>query len=378
MKKENRKMAQERRAKERRKKELRRKISKIIVIAIPLIAVIALIIAIIVTSGSADSSTSSGDAAAESSSGTDDSTEDSTEDTDAEDTSGTDDSADSTAYSTDSSLTVEDGDTVNIDYVGSVDGVEFDGGNTQGMGTDLVIGSGSYIDDFEEQLIGAHPGDEVDVYVTFPDPYQIVLSGFLVIWIETVPQILIKVLKYLCLRCYFHCISGVICKQRFQFNWRHNHNTFIFKIFPKRESIESMERLPSGQICYRIVNRKHSRTGIDDVQIRIIVIEILERHSPALESVHFIEIYVAYTSGIQEFDKLFKIVAVEPQVVKGDIECIVYIAECFLDMLHKHSRLADAACTFYPYKPHIPVNLVIKIPLEPQVGSNEFSVIGVQ
>ena len=172
MKKENRKMAQERRAKERRKKELRRKISKIIVIAIPLIAVIALIIAIIVTSGSADSSTSSGDAAAESSSGTDDSTEDSTEDTDAEDTSGTDDSADSTAYSTDSSLTVEDGDTVNIDYVGSVDGVEFDGGNTQGMGTDLVIGSGSYIDDFEEQLIGAHPGDEVDVYVTFPDPYQ--------------------------------------------------------------------------------------------------------------------------------------------------------------------------------------------------------------
>ena len=63
MKKENRKMAQERRAKERRKKELRRKISKIIVIAIPLIAVIALIIAIIVTSGSADSSTSSGDAA---------------------------------------------------------------------------------------------------------------------------------------------------------------------------------------------------------------------------------------------------------------------------------------------------------------------------
>ena len=172
MKKENRKMAQERRAKERRKKELRRKISKIIVIAIPLIAVIALIIAIIVTSGSADSSTSSGDAAAESSSGTDDSTEDSTEDTDAEDISGTDDSADSTAYSTDSSLTVEDGDTVNIDYVGSVDGVEFDGGNTQGMGTDLVIGSGSYIDDFEEQLIGAHPGDEVDVYVTFPDPYQ--------------------------------------------------------------------------------------------------------------------------------------------------------------------------------------------------------------
>ena len=152
MKKENRKMAQERRAKERRKKELQRKISKIVVIVLPIIAVIALIIAIIVTSGSSKNTTSSGDAAAESGS-TDNSTDD------------------STSYSTDSTLTVEDGDTVNIDYVGSIDGVEFDGGNTQGNGTDLTIGSGRYIDDFEEQLIGAHPGDEVEVTVTFPDDY---------------------------------------------------------------------------------------------------------------------------------------------------------------------------------------------------------------
>lgn len=138
MKKENKKMAQERRARERRKKEIQRKISKIIVILIPLIAVIALFIAIAITSA------------------------DSASDTD----------SDSAGYSTDASLTVEDGDTVNIDYVGSVDGVEFEGGSTQGQGTDLVIGSGSYIDDFEEQLIGAHPGDEVDVYATFPDPYN--------------------------------------------------------------------------------------------------------------------------------------------------------------------------------------------------------------
>ena len=72
---------------------------------------------------------------------------------------------------TDTSLTVENGDTVNIDYVGSIDGVEFAGGNTQGAGADLVIGSGTYIDDFEEQLIGAHPGDEVEVNVTFPENY---------------------------------------------------------------------------------------------------------------------------------------------------------------------------------------------------------------
>lgn len=59
-----------------------------------------------------------------------------------------------------------------IDYVGSIDGVEFEGGSTNGAGTDLTIGSCLYIDDFEEQLIGAHPGDSVEVNVTFPDDYQ--------------------------------------------------------------------------------------------------------------------------------------------------------------------------------------------------------------
>lgn len=160
MKKENKKMAQERRATERRKKEIQRKISKTIVILIPLIAVIALFIAIAITSA---------DSASDTDANTDTSTDSST-DTDTTADNSTD--TNSAGYSTDTSLTVEDGDTVNIDYVGSVDGVEFEGGSTQGQGTDLVIGSGSYIDDFEEQLIGAHPGDEVDVYTTFPDPYN--------------------------------------------------------------------------------------------------------------------------------------------------------------------------------------------------------------
>lgn len=160
MKKENKKMARERRARERRKKEIQRKISKVIVVLIPLIAVIALFIAIAITSA---------DSASDTDANTDTSTGSST-DTDTTADNNTDNN--SAGYSTDASLTVEDGDTVNIDYVGSVDGVEFEGGSTRGQGTDLVIGSGSYIDDFEEQLIGAHPGDEVDVYATFPDPYN--------------------------------------------------------------------------------------------------------------------------------------------------------------------------------------------------------------
>lgn len=91
--------------------------------------------------------------------------------TEAADTTTTPEATEAPSYSTDTSLTVKDGYTVNIDYVGKIDGTAFDGGSTNGQGTDLEIGSGSYIDDFEDQLVGAHPGDEVEVTVTFPDDY---------------------------------------------------------------------------------------------------------------------------------------------------------------------------------------------------------------
>ena len=70
-----------------------------------------------------------------------------------------------------------DGDTVNIDYVGTVDGVEFDGGNTQGQGTNLTLGSGAYIPGFEEQIVGHTPGETFDVNVTFPEDYTEELAG---------------------------------------------------------------------------------------------------------------------------------------------------------------------------------------------------------
>jgi len=86
---------------------------------------------------------------------------------------------------------VEDGDTVNIDYVGSVDGVEFAGGNTGGAGTTVTIGVTSYIDDFLEQLIGHMPGDTFDVNVTFPDPYpsNTDLSGKDAVFVTTINYI---------------------------------------------------------------------------------------------------------------------------------------------------------------------------------------------
>ncbi|WP_019320450.1 trigger factor, partial [Streptococcus mutans] len=63
-----------------------------------------------------------------------------------------------------------EGDTVVIDFVGSVDGVEFDGG--KGDNFSLELGSGQFIPGFEDQLVGKKAGETVKVNVTFPEDYQ--------------------------------------------------------------------------------------------------------------------------------------------------------------------------------------------------------------
>ena len=64
----------------------------------------------------------------------------------------------------------KDGDTVNINFDGSVDGVHFDGG--KGENYDLVLGSNSFIPGFEPQLVGKKAGEDVKVEVTFPEEYH--------------------------------------------------------------------------------------------------------------------------------------------------------------------------------------------------------------
>lgn len=65
--------------------------------------------------------------------------------------------------------TVQTGDVANIDFTGYLDGVAFEGG--AGTNFDLTIGSGQFIDGFEDGLIGANVGDQVSLDLTFPDPY---------------------------------------------------------------------------------------------------------------------------------------------------------------------------------------------------------------
>ena len=82
---------------------------------------------------------------------------------------------------------VKEGDTVSIDYVGKLDGVEFDGGTGS---YDLVIGSHSFIEGFEEGLIGAEKGDTLDLNLTFPEKYHAPnLAGKEVVFTVTVNKI---------------------------------------------------------------------------------------------------------------------------------------------------------------------------------------------
>lgn len=70
-----------------------------------------------------------------------------------------------------------DGDTVNIDFVGKVDGEEFAGGSTDGAGYELTLGSGMMIEGFEEQIMGHSVGETFDINVTFPEQYTEELAG---------------------------------------------------------------------------------------------------------------------------------------------------------------------------------------------------------
>lgn len=138
MKKENKKMAQERRAAERKKQATMRLVRNTLIIAL----IVAFFVGMIVYGVIDSRKQKAAEAEDAQQQATDTSSQEST----------TQDSSDTTKETllTDTSLEVKEGDTVNIDYSGSIDGYVFQGGTAEGQ--DLTIGSNTFIDDFEEQL----------------------------------------------------------------------------------------------------------------------------------------------------------------------------------------------------------------------------------
>lgn len=83
------------------------------------------------------------------------------------------------------------GDTVVIDFVGSIDGVEFDGG--KGENYSLELGSGQFIPGFEDQLVGHAAGETVNVEVSFPEDYQAAdLAGKPAVFVTTIHEVKVK------------------------------------------------------------------------------------------------------------------------------------------------------------------------------------------
>lgn len=84
----------------------------------------------------------------------------------------------------------QEGDVVNIDYAGKVDGAEFDGGSAEGQ--DITLGSAGLIEGFEDGLIGVKKGDKKDLNLTFPEDYEESLAGKAVVFEVTVNSVKVR------------------------------------------------------------------------------------------------------------------------------------------------------------------------------------------
>lgn len=178
MKKENKRMAQEKRAQEREKLEKKQKLLRILAywgpVVLSVIVVVILVVAIVTSGNNGDSQLEAGEGS-EVEIQMDTEAEDVQEDTETGDAQAeTQDSEAEEAQilSTEAGLEAKNGDTVNIDFTGKVDGKAFDGGSTDGAGYDLELGSGAFIDGFESGIVGHKVGETFDLNLRFPDKYH--------------------------------------------------------------------------------------------------------------------------------------------------------------------------------------------------------------
>ena len=154
---------------------------------------------------------------------------------------------------------VKSGDTVNIDYVGTKDGEAFDGGSAQGY--DLEIGSGSFIDGFEEGLIGKEIGSEVDLNLTFPEDYGVEdLNGADVVfhvtlnYIAEIPELTDELAKKLSGGEYDNVKDYVeSVRSSIQSGYDEDYKNSVFTmIMGKLSELYPVEQYPEANIEYNI------------------------------------------------------------------------------------------------------------------------------
>ena len=164
MNKQNKKIAQEKRRIEREKAEKKAKVVNLLKFWVPVVAVVVVVIVLIwavATSGGSSSKSTDGTEAASQ-----------TTESQTSETQSSDSQTEAATLNTEADTVAENGDKVNIDYTGYMGGEKFEGGSTDGQGTDLVLGSGSYIDGFEDGVVGHKVGETFDLNLKFPDNYK--------------------------------------------------------------------------------------------------------------------------------------------------------------------------------------------------------------
>lgn len=157
-------------------------------------------------------------------------------------------------------ITVEDrgiqkGDIADLDFEGFIDGVPFEGGKASGYR--LEIGSGNFIEGFEEQLIGAEPGDDVEVKVTFPEDYSSEeLAGKDAVFQVIINDVKIKELPVL---------DDEFAKDVSEFDTFEEYKTDI-----RKKLTEAAEHKAKHETEDRIINKVSENTTVDipDVMIQ--------------------------------------------------------------------------------------------------------------
>ena len=159
MNKQNKKIAQEKRRIEREKAEKKAKVVNLLKFWVPVVAVVVIVI-VLIWAVATSKGTDGTEAASQ------------TTESQASETQSSDSQTEAATLNTETDTVAENGDKVNIDYTGYMDGEKFEGGSTDGQGTDLVLGSGSYIDGFEDGVVGHKVGETFDLNLKFPDDYK--------------------------------------------------------------------------------------------------------------------------------------------------------------------------------------------------------------
>lgn len=158
-----------------------------------------------------------------------------------------------------SNRAVKDGDIVNIDYVGTKDGEAFDGGTAQGY--DLTIGSGSFIEGFEEGLIGHKKGEEVSLDLKFPDNYTSEeMAGKEVNFAVTINSISVKTIPKL---------TDELVKENTDYDTMSAYKDSIEEDL-KKQNEESAEQASQRDIFNKVIDNCKV-TGYDEAEVKELV-----------------------------------------------------------------------------------------------------------